>query len=137
MINNLSQCTENIDKKHFFIKDGDDQKPAFIIEKNGEFEVINNTDNSIKFLKIDACIYNSNDNLRCDCAIYNDNVFCFIELKNSKRTNWKSHRESAEKQLKATILDFQNEEITQNKTFEAYMCCTYCDINDKITKIYY
>ncbi|MDF1883321.1 hypothetical protein JHD49_05145 [Sulfurimonas sp. SAG-AH-194-C21] len=135
VINNFNECLETVNKTHFYIQDGDDQKPAFIVENNGEFEVTNNTSSPINFLKTDACVSSSNDNKRCDCAIYNDDTFCFIELKSSKRTNWKSHRETAEKQLKATILDFKNEDIAKNKTLEAYMCCTSCDIDGNRTRI--
>jgi len=135
VINNFDDCLESIDEKHFFIQDGEAQRPAFIVGTNGEFEVINNTDSPINFLKIDSCVYDSRDGTRCDCAIYNDDTFCFLELKNSKRTNWKSHRESAEKQLEATILDFKDENITNNKTLEAYMCCTSCNIDGNYTRI--
>ncbi|WP_294963592.1 hypothetical protein [Sulfurimonas sp.] len=134
VINNFDKCVESVDKKHFFIQDADDQKPAFIVEENGEFEVVNKTNHPVDFLKIDSCVSNSSDNKRCDCAIYNDDIFCFIELKNSKRTNWKSWIKSAEEQLEATIEDFKNEEITKNKTLEAYMCCT-CKIDGNFTKI--
>lgn len=134
VINNFSTCVQNIDKKHFFIQDAQEQQPAFVVEKNGEFQVINNTSYPINFLKIDSCISNSSDTKRCDCAVYNDHTFCFIELKNSKRTNWKSHRKSAEEQLKATILDFSGTSITNNKILEAYMCCT-CNIDGNFTKI--
>ncbi len=135
MINNFDDCLESIEKKYFFIKDGDDQKPAFIVENNGEFKVINNTSFPINFLKTDSCVSTSTDDKRCDCAIYNDDTFCFIELKTSKRTNWKSHRETAQKQLKATILDFENEDIIKNKKKEAYMCCNSCDIDGNFTRI--
>ena len=135
MINNFDNCLESVNKPHFFIRDGEDQKPAFIVDENGEFEVVNNTSNSIYFLKTDSCVYTSKAPKRCDCTIYNDNTFCFVELKLTKRTQWKSWRNSAEEQLEATIRNFKNKDIIQNKTLEAYMCCTYCDINDKITKI--
>lgn len=51
MINNFNQCVENIQEKHFFIIDGDNQEPAFIVKENGEFEVINRTDGALKFIK--------------------------------------------------------------------------------------
>lgn len=134
MISNFETCLESVDEKHFFIQDGKDERPAFRVETNGEFEVVNNRDSPINFLQIDSCIYDSNDSKRCDCAIYSDDTFCFIELKSSKRTNWKSHRESAEKQLKASILAFNDEDITKNKILEAYMCCT-CKVDGNFTKI--
>ncbi len=64
--------------------------------------MINNTDNPINFLKIDACISDSNDTTRCDCAIYDNNTFCFIELKCIKPSTFSKNRKTAEKQLEAT-----------------------------------
>lgn len=122
MINNFDPCLESVNKSHFFIQDGDNQEPSFIVDKNGEFEVINHTSNPIGFLQIDSCISNSSDNTRCDCAIYNDDIFCFIELKCMKPINFSKNRKKAEKQLKATIINFRNEDITKNKILEAYVC---------------
>ena len=122
MINNFNTCVESIDEKLFFIQDGDNQKSAFIVEKNGEFEVANNTSDPIKFLKIDSCVSNSSDNTRCDCAIYNSDTFCFIELKCIKPTSFSKNRKKAEKQLEATIEEFDNEDIIKNKNLEAYVC---------------
>ncbi len=135
MINNFSECVENINKKRFFIRDGNDQEPVCVAEDNGEFEVTNNTSDFLHLLKTDSCVYISKAPKRCDCIIYNNHTVCFIELKLTKRTQWKSWRNSAEEQLEATILQLKDKDITQNKALEAYMCCTYCDINDKITKI--
>jgi len=136
MINNFEECLENVQEKHFFIKDGDNQEPAFIVEKNGEFEVINRTDNAIKFLKIDSCIYSSDDTSRCDCAVYNNNIFCFIELKCIKPKNFSKKRKEAEEQLKATIIDFQNKEVIKNKNLEAYVCSNcITKIDDKYEPI--
>ncbi len=118
----ITDCIESVDKKHFYIQDGVNQKPAFIVEENGEFEVINNTDNSIEFLQIDACLFNSNDTTRCDCAVYDNNTFCFIELKCIKPSAFSKNRKKAEEQLEATIKYFNDENITQNKTLEAYVC---------------
>ena len=135
MINNFDICLETLSQKQFFIKDDDNQKPSYIVETNGEFKVLNNTNDTIHFLKTDSCVYSSKPPKRCDCILYNNNTVCFIELKHTKRTQWKSKRESAEKQLETTILELKNEKIIQNKTLEAFMCCTFCDINDNITKI--
>jgi len=122
VINNFDTCLESVEKKHFFIQDGDDQEPAFIVLDNGEFKVINKTDSPIYFLKIDSCVYGSNDDSRCDCAIYNDNTFCFIELKCIRPSKFSQNRKKAESQIEATIKDFHNEEVIQNKNLEAYVC---------------
>ena len=109
--------------KHFFILDGENQEPSYIDEIDGEFEVINNTNNPINFLQIDSCILNSSDDTRCDCAIYNDDTFCFIELKCIKPKNFQKKRKQAEEQLKVTIENFIQTDIVKNKTLEAFSCC--------------
>lgn len=130
----INECSEVISLTNFFIQDGEDNKPVYIVDNNGEFQIINNDKKDLTFIAIDSCIYNSEDDKRCDCAIYDDNTLCFIELKNCKRTAWKSHRENAEKQLEKTINNFKSQSIIKDKNLEAYMCCT-CIIDNKFTKI--
>lgn len=110
-MNNFDICVESVNKK-----------PASIVEGNGEFEVINNTSEPIYFLKTDSCVYDSSDTTRCDCAIYNDNTFSFIELKCIKPKNFNKKRKEAENQLEATIQDFSNSEVIQDKILEAFVC---------------
>ncbi|MEA1954890.1 MAG: hypothetical protein U9N02_00160 [Campylobacterota bacterium] len=95
MINNLSECTETIDEKYFFIKDGDEGKPA--------------------------------------CAIYNDDTFCFIELKCIKPKLLANTKRKAKRQLENTINKFNNQDIIKNKKLEAYMCFN-CKIDENYTK---
>lgn len=115
MKNRLEECTDSITEKHFFIEDGGDQKPAFISFENGEFEVTNNTNNSIYFLRTDSCLYNSKDPKRCDSVIYNDNTICFIELKCIKPKNFADNSQNAKEQIEETIINFQKHGILQDK----------------------
>jgi len=128
-------CEQIVSDKNFYIIDDIKSKPAYIISDNGEFNIINNNEKNITFIAIDSCIYNSDDDTRCDFAIYDENNFCFVELKHTeKRTSWKRHRKKAQEQLESTINDFKSVAITDNKQLEAYMCCT-CKISNKNTKI--
>jgi len=129
MLIDFQKCQEITTKQHFFIRDGEDQQAAYIDENFGEFEIINPKKNSLSFLKIDTCIFDSNDISRCDCAIYDENTFCFIELKCIKPKNFNKKRREAEKQLETTIVQFQQEDILQNKKKEAFVCCN-CFINE-------
>ena len=122
MINNFNSCIESIVKKHFFIEDIKDKEPAEIKYTDGEFEVINHTNSPIDFLKIDSCIYSSGDTTRSDCAVYDNDTFCFIELKCIKPKNFAKKRREAEDQLEATIRDFKDKEIIKGKNLEAYVC---------------
>jgi len=134
MSKSIVECSEIITSSNFFIKDGKEKEPAFIVDKDGEFEIINTNEKEILFIVTDNCMYDSEDETRCDCIISDDKTFCFIELKNCKRTAWKNHREKAEKQLENTINNFKSESAIKDKNLEAYMCCT-CIIDDEYTKI--
>ena len=134
MIDKLIECTQIISDNNFFIIDDKENHPPYIVDKNGEFNIINNSKKQLSFIAIDSCIYNSQDDTRCDCAISDNETFCFIELKHTKRTAWKKRRDDAQKQLEATISEFTTKNVTQNKKLEAFMCCN-CTIDNEYTKI--
>ncbi|WP_455756122.1 hypothetical protein [Sulfurimonas sp.] len=137
MINNFNNCLETINDKHFFIQDGNNQEAAFIIDKNGQFEVINSTHEEIKFLAVDDCIDFGVDTQKCDCIVFNDKDFCFIELKtlqSDKATTKTKRRKKAEEQLRSTINHFSDEDIIKTKQLEAYVSLT-CLKDNMLTKI--
>lgn len=128
MKNSLQKCTQSVLEKHFFIEDGDDQKPAFISLSNGEFEIINNTQYSLHFLKVDSCLYNSKDTTRCDSVIYNNDTVCFIELKCIKPKNFTENSKKAANQIETTIKDFKKQHILQDKKTKEAFICLNCQI---------
>ena len=88
--------------------------------------MINNIDDCLRFEKNDK---------KCDCAIFDDDTFCFIEVKtiiSIKQTT--RRRNIAQNQLKYTILNFKDNEITENKTLEAYVSII-CIQDDRLVKI--
>ena len=133
----LEECIQSISYKHFFIQDDIQNQPAYIVATNGQFEVINHTKKDIRFLQIDDCIKFDNDDKKCDCAVYNDDIFCFIEQKSmssQKPSTIAKRRKNAEKQLKYTILNFKENQIVKNKKLEAYVSIT-CNHDSKLTRI--
>ena len=130
----LENCTNNISDTHFLIQDDIENQPAYIKYDQGQFEVKNNTKKDIGFLQIDDCIYTSKDKSRCDCAVYDDKVFCFIELKTCKILSQKANRKKADAQLRFTIEQFRSDGIIHDQTLEAYACLT-CNYDGKFTKI--
>ena len=134
MLDISSACLQEISEKSFFIIDDENQKPAKIVDSNGQFGVINNTINSLNFLQIDDCVYKSGDESRCDCAIFNSDTFCFIELKTCKKKNSKANRRKAENQLEETIIKFENHYYLKGEKLEAYVCLT-CNRDDKLVHI--
>ena len=74
---------------------------------------------------------------KCDCIVFNDETFCFIELKtfqSEKATTKTKRRKNAEEQLRSSISHFSNEEITKEKQKEAYIALS-CMRDGKLTKI--
>jgi len=137
VINNFDDCLEAISAKHFFIQDGENNQPAFIKQNDGQFEVINKTTKDINFLKVDDCLDFEVDTKKCDCIVFNEETFCFIELKTlqSEKTTIKTkRRKKAEEQLKVTINKFADEGLIQNRQREAYVSLT-CIKESTLTNI--
>jgi hypothetical protein len=129
-----NNCFEKSKLEEFWIEDCKITKKCSIIKENGEFKVKNNTDSHINFLAVDECTYNSNDSKRSDCIIFNDNIFCFIELKICSLNNAKANRKKAEKQLESSIKTFTSKLSKLNK-LEAYVCLNCRDKEDNLTRI--
>jgi len=134
IMSKIEDCTKNISLKNFFIKDDESSKISIIVQENGQFKVINKTSENINFLAIDGCMYSSSDASRCDCAVFDDNVFCFIELKTCKIKSRNVNRAKADKQLKETIIKFKNENLIGDRKMEAYTCIT-CKKDELFTTI--
>jgi hypothetical protein len=125
-------CLQIIEKEAFEIFDNIEEKKCIIREENGQFKVLNTSKKEIGFIAVDECLFNSSDGSRCDCIIFDDEVFCFIELKSCKNKNISGNRRKAKSQLIATIEFFQ-EKIKIDKKLEAYICVTCSRDEGKIT----
>ena len=137
MINNISTCTNTINHKQFYIQDDIANQPAYIKYDFGQFEVINNTQKNINFLQIDDCLEFENNNSRCDCVIFDDKVFCFIELKtisSIKNTIKTKRRKKSENQLRYTIEEFDKNGIIQHRNKEAFVSIS-CFQDNKLSKV--
>ncbi len=81
------ECLQIIKKEAFEIFDHEEEKKCYILEENGQFKVINSKRKEIGFIAVDECLFDSSDGSRSDCIIFDDEVFCFIELKHCKNKN--------------------------------------------------
>lgn len=131
MINSLKEafptietngCIEFLSDREFEIYDDEEDKRCYI-SSSGQFKVENPHQKEIGFLAVDACIFSSYDASRCDCIIFTDESFCFIELKSCKNKNESSNRQKAKKQLKTTIELFKSKVVFETQ-LEAYICIT-------------
>ena len=137
MINSLNEvfphleekeCLQFITKEAFEIFDHKEDKKCYVIEKNGQFKVVNSNQKKIGFLAVDECLFDSSDGSRADCMVFDDEAVCFIELKDCKNKNIPANRRKAKKQLIA-VIEFFQENIKLDRELEAYICVT-CSAED-------
>jgi len=111
-----NNCIE-IYTDNFDVQDNreDEKKPCYKVEfGTGEFSIITN-ENEVNFLKIDACILFEKDGKKCDFAVFTDDKFVLVELKQikkgTKNDNKKKQklRNKAYKQLENTLKIFTDE----------------------------
>jgi hypothetical protein len=85
-------------------------------EQDRHFLVRNPFRKPIHFLAIDKCVLNDDADTHCDCALFDEQTFCFIEMKDAGVRIRKSHRKTAYQQLKSTILLFRDRDVFQKNT---------------------
>lgn len=102
------------------------------------FTVNNNNIQTIHFLAIDHCLYSSSlAQKRCDCAVFNDSTFCFIEIKRKSGKIGHMFKE-ARAQLKAIIESFKQDfEKLQNYRLEAFASLGRGPVSPELTQTGY
>lgn len=119
-------CLETLTETVFHIFDSpQDPKRCFIKEQDEEPEhfTVNNPQNKeIHFLAIDKCIFDDTDATRCDCAIFNQVRFNFIEISESKKLHRNEKRKKALSQLGSTIDYFRNAGVQFTSEVNAIVC---------------
>lgn len=122
-----NNCLETVDLVEFFIIDTGGRCRLHIGPEDEVelpwFHVKNPTERKLNFLAIDQCLFFEADGKRCDCAVFDESVFRFIELKKASKTRTRSKkRDHAIEQLKATISLFWSALTLNDFTLEAYLC---------------
>ena len=120
-----NQCLEVQTTQEFHIYDTDEGKSK-ICENNEpiHFSVMNPNGKSISFLAIDKCLFSDEeDQKRCDCALFDDSTFCFVEIKTGmgSLSTLKVYRKNAREQLLKTIAYFKQRINFDNFQIEAYI----------------
>lgn len=90
---------------------------CYLIEnaEEGILKVANSSKKAIFLLAIDDCIFSSADPSRCDCAVFDNKKFYFVEIKDSSMRQRQGDRKDACSQLKNSL-----EFFTQQFDFEDY-----------------
>lgn len=108
---NFTECCEIIKDENIFIKDIEGGQSRLVTSEDFDIHIKNSNNKNISFLKIDKCIYNDTDEEKCDCAVADEELIFFIEIKELE--NFDSHgkrnkkRKKAKSQLIATINNFK------------------------------
>jgi Holliday junction resolvase-like predicted endonuclease len=123
-----NNCLETSTGLTFYIYDHETEKRCYAHnDPDGiaHFTVINNEARSVHFLAIDKCLLmDSDENSRCDCAVFDEQTVCFIEIKTTSSENERRRtklRRKAMEQLKATIVYFKNQAVFDSADIEAYV----------------
>ncbi len=100
-------------------------------EKQKYFEISNEGENKIAIWAVDGCFLSSTQRERCDCVIFDETDFCFVEFKlNATSANPKTIKENrvkAVEQLKSMFELIKNKFNLKHFDFlgyslEAYVC---------------
>ena len=117
-----NHCLETTQDK-FWIYDCEEKSRCYITHEDNQFHVLNDTNGYISFLAIDKCIFFDDDAFeKCDCAVFNEKIFSFIEIKKSKLRQKKKNRKKAKAQLISTINIFRDKIDFSDIQLEAYLC---------------
>lgn len=105
-------CVSDSNENNIYIEERGDRRCYLTSNENeAHFSVVNTSNQLIHFLAIDGCMLTSSTKQkRCDCAVFNDSTFCFIEIKRRHGKQGKILKE-AKAQLKQTIDLFKQEFI--------------------------
>jgi hypothetical protein len=120
----INFCFESLNDAEFGIFDPLNSK--CIIQKFGNkrhFTVKNPTQKTILFLAIDKCLLHDGEEKgfeRCDFAIFDDKVFCFVEIKEPSFGQKAENLKKARSQLLSTIKYFKEKIPFESIRIEAY-----------------
>ena len=101
-----NNCLEKVSNSEFKIADDELTNKSKIVNLDGALTVRNNQEKLLNFLKIDSCIFDESDSKRCDCALYDEKKFFFVEFKTYNKNQNRTHKRRAIKQLENTIDTF-------------------------------
>ncbi len=119
---NTRSSFEETNEAVFYVYDeegGESEKPVRIVAADFTYQltVKNELQKQIHFVKTDKCLIEK-DISKCDCLLFDDKQFFFVEIKNSSTGSRKANRVKAVGQLKSTIDLFieNNIELKEYKT---------------------
>ena len=112
-------------RSRFYIPDTNDDKIGFRI-KNPKGKLI-------YLLAVDQCFFGDDEIKRCDCIIFDDQSFCFVELKlDAKRRRATANVKEARVQLGETINFFKTALLPKSNNFFGFTLEAYVVMKTQI-----
>lgn len=142
-----NSCLDNDNRTRFNIIDDPSTGRSIIYRGTSplaypKLTVENPNGKTIYMLAIDNCIFSSSDGKKCDCAVFDDSTFHFVEF---KKAAVKSNKRSAIKnkaivQLKETVIKFSGVLTLSEYNVKALLCVGYfnphpCMSSNKIADV--
>ena len=109
-------------KASFYVYDCNVSNRSVVQNTPFHFEVLNPSNKDIHFVAIDNCTIPSNYFRKCDFAVFDDNTFCFVEIKNVDLGQRYNARQKAKEQLGETIKLFKERIDMNHLKIEAIIC---------------
>lgn len=123
---NLNHCLEVENSQSFIVVDTTGGRSEIFRESElppfPYLTIKNPNEKNINFLAIDECIYFSADGKKCDCAVFDENRFCFVEIKSGMGKSRRHKKQEAAEQLKNAIRLFKNNIDFSSYEIEAILC---------------
>jgi len=134
-----SACITENASNYFLVEDSKVTKTCVFVNhiglsdieiEQGYFSVYNSNLRDIHLWAIDGCFMSSKVGSRCDCVLFTDTEFCFVEFKLKATSNHPKtildNREGAAKQLQATIELIRGavagQVLFEGLQYEAFLC---------------
>jgi hypothetical protein len=132
-----NNCIEVHATEQIYVLDlvSDKCKVASISEISiSHFCVLNPSKKDIYFLAIDKCIFTDSSHKKCDFAIFDNTLFCFIEIKDTPNRTL-THKKKSVEQLKVTITKFKEKIDFTGYTIEAIISWRYTPMRPAATTL--
>ncbi len=121
-----NDCLEITNSEKIEVFDDEIEKRCFIRQGENQpvhFTILNPSKKEIAFLAIDKCVFFDEDDwAKCDFVVFDDQTFCFVEVKKAKASQRKKRRIKAIRQLKATVKLFTEQLDFSSYELEAHVC---------------
>lgn len=121
----IKSSYEIISLSKFFVYDDKLESPVRIARHNESHQltVVNGNGKEICLVKTDKCLFRNTSHKKCDCILFTEDKFFFVEISEASAGTRNSKRKDAVEQLSATIELLREKSIDfSSKNVKAVIC---------------